>query len=243
MNAGFNGGGAGYPPDSKTKLDVDCINFALNEVPLRNPPGSEGVFEYSNDGPNLLSGIIANVTGNSTEEFAREYLFEPLGILEEETFWWNDSKGMDFGGYGFDCSPKVQAKLGMLALNDGTWNGQQIVEPNFIIDATTPQIYGYGYLIWMIASPFEGYSFIGAGGQCIYVIPEFDIVVGFTASDDPNYLPIITDYILTNIVDPPGNQIPPQDPLIPGFSLNLIFLTIFCVSAVLIIRKKKNSKN
>jgi len=247
MNSGLNGGGTGYPSGAKTKLDLDCINFALNEVPLRNPPGSEGVFEYSNDGPNLLSGIIANVTGNSTEEFAREYLFEPLGILEEETFWWNDSKGMDFGGYGFDCSPKVQAKLGMLCLNDGAWNGQQIVEPNFIIDATTPQIYGYGYLIWMVASPFEGYSFIGAGGQCVYVIPEFDLVVGFTASDDPNYFPIITDYILQDIKPPPVNQIP-EDQGIPDYYINVITLTIFCTTAVfttavLIIRNETNEHN
>jgi len=245
-NSGLNGGGAGYPPGGKTLIELDCLDWALDRVPLKFNPGQNGVYEYSNDGPNLLSGIIANVTGKSTEEFAQEYLFTPLGIKENEYYWWHDDKNVSYGGYGLECTPKVQAKFGILCLNDGNWDGTQIVEPNFMEDALTQQTSAwgmpYGYLFYINDDPYDVYFTIGAGGQNIYIIPEYNIVIGFTASDDPNYTPIITNYILKNIVDPPSNQIP-DDPAIPGFNLNILFLMIFCTTAVLIIRRKKNSKN
>ena len=244
-NSGLIGGGLGYPLGAKTLIQLDCIDWTLDLVPLKFTPGQPGQFEYSSDGPNLLSGIISNVTGGkSTEEFAREYLFEPLGISENEYYWWHDDNNVTYGGYGLECTPKVQAKLGILWMNNGAWDGEQIVEPNFMTDALTQQISAwgmpYGYLFYLMDSPFEGYFSSGAGGQNIYALPEYNIVVGFTASDDPYYVPIIMNYIL-QFVDPPSNQ--PPDPAIPGFSINMIILTIFCTSAILIIKRKKNSKN
>ena len=243
-NSGLNGGGFGYPPNGKTITQLDCIDWALNRVPLSYNPGQTGVYEYSSDGPNLLSGIIENVTGKSTEDFAQEYLFTPLGISEDEYYWWHDDKNVSFGGYGLDCTPKVQAKFGILCLNDGKWDGTQIVEPNFMEDAFTQQTsaFGmpYGYLFYIRDDPFDAYFTIGAGGQNIYILPEYNLVVGFTASNGGPYEQIISDYILKNIVDPPSI---PDDPIIPGFDFNMLFLTIFCASVVLIIRRKKTSKN
>ena len=236
MNSGLSGS-IGYPSGSKSKLNIDCINFVLNEVPLKFTPGQTGVYEYSNDGVNLLSGIIANISGMSTEEFAQQYLFDPLQISKNEYEWWNDSKGMDFGGYGLSCTPKVQAKLGILALNSGNWDGEQIADLNFMKNATTQQNFAYGYLWWMMYDgSFEGYYAAGAGGQTIYVIPEYSFVVGFTASNGGPYTQMIVDYILqfVEILD---------DPLIPGFEINLTLLVVFCTTVVLIIIRKKNSKN
>ncbi|MEE9571810.1 MAG: serine hydrolase [Candidatus Neomarinimicrobiota bacterium] len=248
MNAGLVGdGGFAYPSGGKTATQVDCIEWAL-KLPLTYTPGADLHLEYNSDGPNLLSGIISNVTGKSTEEFAQEYLFTPLGISEEEYYWHHDDKNMSFGGYGFDCSPKVQAKLGILALNNGNWNGIQMVDSDYMITATTIKRFGvfnYGYLWWIVDSPFEGYSAVGAGGQCIYVIPEFDIVVGFTAQNGGPYEQMIIDYILKNVEvsETEENPTPEDQAAIPGFNLNMIFLMIFCTTAVLIMRRKKNFKN
>jgi len=188
-----------YPP-------VDCIKLALEDVPLGFTPGEAGKWEYSNEGPNLLSGIITKVTGKSTEEFAREYLFTPLGISEDEYNWLHDDKGINYGAYAFQCSPKVQAKLGILCLNNGTWDGTQIVDKDYIEDATTKQIslskggvsMDYGYLFFMTDSPLEGYSIAGSGGQSIYVITEYNITVGFTAGGVPKgaYDKLLLDYIV-----------------------------------------------
>jgi len=234
--------GPNYPPGSLMGTKNDMIQWALN-IPLVFTPGQAGAFEYSNDGPNLLSGIITNVTGKSAEEFAKEYLFEPLGISDDEYYWMNDSKGINFGGYFFQCSPEVQAKLGILCINNGTWDGTQIVESNFIKNATTSQNGNeHGYLFWMTDSSFGGYHAAGFGGQAIYVIPEFDIVVGFTATNGGPYEQMISDYILQFVEVP---ETGPNNPGIPGFEINLIFLMIFWSSAIIIvIRKKKlfNSK-
>ncbi|MHA2008863.1 MAG: serine hydrolase domain-containing protein [Promethearchaeota archaeon] len=190
-----------YPPDN-------CIKLALNYVPLGATPGEAGNWVYSNEGPNLLSGIITKVSGKSTEEFAKKYLFTPLGIAEEETYWPHDDKGINYGAYAFQCSPKVQAKLGMLCLNNGNWNGIQIVDKDYIRDATTVQIslskggksMDYGYLFFMMDSPLEGYYMAGSGGQMIYAMPEYNITVGFTAGGiipKEGYGKLLLDYIVS----------------------------------------------
>ena len=216
MNSGLIG--AWEPNYPKTKYPPDdCINLALNDVPLGVTPGQAGNWVYSNDGPNLLSGIIAKVTGG-TEEFAKEYLFTPLGIADEETFWPHDSKGINYGAYIFHCSPKVQAKLGILCYNNGSWDGKQIVDKDYIRDATTVKLrmskgdssMDFGYLFFMMDSPIEGYFMAGSGGQMIYVMPEYNLTVGVTAGGNipkEGYEKLLLDYIVP-FAKPEGNQIP-----------------------------------
>ena len=239
MNSGY---GDFDIPDADLKIAADVITFILDEVPLAGTPGELGGFAYSNEGVDLLSGIITNATGKSTVEFAKEYLFTPLGISEEEYDWLHDAKNFNYGGSGLECSPKVQAKLGILSLNNGTWNGTQIVDKDYMKDATTdqfPDSVDYGYLWWIMEGSLVGYSAIGAAGQCIYVIPEYDIVVGFTGTilseEEDVYGTLLLNYI-TQFAEPEGNQI-------PGFDFNMILLMIFCTSALLLIKRKKYSKN
>ena len=212
MNSGF-----GESP-SYFLISADSIKFALQLISLEFTPGEAGEYLYSNDGVNLLSGIITNITGKSTEEFAQEYLFTPLGISEDEYYWWYDEKGIRYGGYGFDCSPKVQAKLGILSLNNGTWDGTQIVGEDYMKEATTTQIstpwVNYGYLFWT-NGPFEGYMMIGAGGQFIYVIPKYNITVGFTGDNEMSYDFLLRNFIVQFAEDnaPDWDQIP-EDQLV-----------------------------
>ena len=74
-------------------------------------------------------------------------------------------------------------------------------------------------------------------------MPEYNIVVGFNgaAMDEGIYEQIILDYILYQITDPPeGDPIPEA---IPGFSLNVILLTILCTTVIVIVKRRKSSKN
>ena len=200
-----------YPPD-------DSIKLALEEVPLEFTPGEEGEFRYNDDGPNLLSGIITNVTGKSAGEFAKEYLFTPLGISEEEYYWPHDTKNISYGGYEFHCSPKVQAKIGMLCLNNGTWNGTQIVHKEYMKNATTPwsgfdSINYYGYLWWLEDGLIEA---AGGGGQSIYINPIYNITVGITGSTSGlNYNTLLNNFIFQFAADnAPGWDQIPEDQLI-----------------------------
>jgi CubicO group peptidase (beta-lactamase class C family) len=237
MNSGY---GDFDTNGTATKIDDDCITFILDEVPLEFTPGDVLGWAYSNEGVDLLSGIITNATGKSAEEFAQEYLFTPLEISENEYDWYHDAQNISYGGSGFLCTPKVQAKLGMLSLNNGAWNGTQIVDKEYMKEATTTQVIwqNYGYLWWIMDGSIVGYNTLGAAGQCIYVIPEYNITVGFTGtllSDEGIYGTLLLNYIL-QFTEPEGNQI-------PGFDFNMIVLIIFCTSVVLIIKRKKFSKN
>jgi CubicO group peptidase (beta-lactamase class C family) len=230
--------------DAAVKIAADVITFILDEVPLEFTPGEALGWAYSNEGVDLLSGIITNVTGKSTKEFAKEYLFTPLGIAENEYDWLHDAQNISYGGSGLECTPKVQAKLGMLSLNNGSWNGTQIVDSNFMKNATTTQVslMGYGYLWWIMDGSLVGYNTAGAAGQMIYVIPEYNITVGFTGtvlSDEGIYGTLLSNYIL-QFAEPgsEGNQ-----NQIPGFDFNMIVFIIFCTSVILIIKRKKFYKN
>ncbi len=219
MNAGFaDDYYPSYPSDAETKLAADWIKFALDEVPLGFTPGEAGEFVYSNDGPTLLSGIITKVTGKSAEEFAKDYLFTPLGIAEDEYDWDYDAQNISYGGYGFACSPKVQAKLGILCLNNGTWNGTQIVDKDYMKEAITTKIDGdkasYGYLFWT-DGPFEGYYMAGAAGQFIYVIPKYNLTIGFAGIFPGTYTYLLENFIVQFAEDnaPDWDQTP-EDQLI-----------------------------
>ena len=237
MNSGY---GNYDIPDAATKIADDFIPFILDEVPLEYTPGDLLGWAYSNEGVDLLSGIITNVTGKSAKEFAKEYLFTPLGISEDEYDWLHDAQNISFGGSGLECTPKVQAKLGMLSLNNGTWNGTQIVDSNFMKNATTSQVIweNYGYLWWITGDPIAGYHSAGAAGQMIYVLTEYNIIVGFTGtllSEEAIFGTLLLDYIL-QFTQPAGNQI-------PGFDFNMIVLVIVCTSIIILIKRKKYSKN
>jgi len=217
MNAGFIGFFNSAYPGSSTAFD-DCIEWALDDLPLVFTPGESGGFAYSNDGPNLLSGIISNVTGQSSADFAQEYLFDHMGITEEDWDWWGDNNGISFGGYGFECSPQVQAKLGILCLNDGNWNGIQLIPSNWVREATSFKTSGrwvyspsnnyfnYGYLFYTNDSIntnndlHMGYHASGAYGQVIFIVPEYNLVAAFTGSlsgaYDYYYRDLIQNYIL-----------------------------------------------
>jgi len=213
-NSGLpNGANAVYP--SGSTVFTDCVEWALDDLPLVFIPGENGAFEYSNDGCNLLAAIFNNITGIEAASFAKQHLFDPMGIPDEDWIWWQDSNGVNFGGYGFECSPRVQAKIGIMCLNNGSWNGTQLISSEWIRKATTYKVDGwwlnqypsklfdYGYLIYT-DDPHEGYHTYGAGGQCIFVIPEYNITVCFTGSGldsdinhpDKYYRHMIDTYIL-----------------------------------------------
>ena len=242
LTDGFNlWGPAGY-----------TLDYIL-EKPLVTEPGTS--FEYSTGACQLLSSIIQKETGMKTSEFAQQYLFEPIGIQGSEWEWdeaaWQWGSGalttISFGGFGIYMAPRAMARIGLLALNNGTWDGDQVVPEDWIdISSTSHVTEGlfapgteYGYLWWL--SP-EYYSASGLFGQRIIVIPEHDIVVVLTheATADillPEIDVIVTDYIIEAVL-PPSKSTPP----IPGYNL-FIVLGIISVVAILIAKKQRKQSN
>jgi len=159
----------------------------LFEEPLTREPGKS--FAYNDSDPQIISMIITKVSSLSAANFAREYLFKPIGV---ETYYWEELGDYSSGHSGLSLRPRDMARLGYLYLNKGRWDGKQIVSEKWINESTQNQISGliageyadsYGYYWWLDkVNENKFYLAEGYGGQVIAVLPDLDIVFVTTAS-------------------------------------------------------------
>jgi len=149
-------------------------------LPMSGEPGAR--FNYSTGVSHVMSAVLAEATGTSVCEFAHRELFQPLGI--EVEFWGVDPQGYFTGGHSLNMTAREVARFGQLFLDEGFWQGRQIVPGWWVAASTSPQIEiganyaGYGYYWWLnhIAG-YDMYSALGAGGQILHVIPEINVVM------------------------------------------------------------------
>lgn len=175
----------------------DWIQFVLDK-PMAQPSGSQ--FNYCSGCSHILSAILQQTTGMNPRDFAEQYLFQPLGISNIQ--WSTDAAGLPIGGWGLQITPRDMAKLGYLYLQDGQWDGQQIISARWVENATqkhteTDGALGYGYQWWTYPS-LMAYTATGRYGQTIFVIPEADLVIVTTAEVDNHdeVFQLIEHYIL-----------------------------------------------
>ena len=171
----------------------NIISYTLMR-PMKDQPGS--AFMYNGGLYVLLATILEKRSGLKLDEFAQQYLFEPLGISRYEWGYFDTPAGkMINAGGGLFLRPRDMAKLGYLFLKKGIWKGKQIVSAEWIEEATKEHIntypgssVGYGYGWWtdkfkIDRNPIEAYQSIGWGGQYVLVFPSLDMVVVFTAGN------------------------------------------------------------
>ncbi len=147
----------------------------------------DGRMVYSTGTSHLLSVIVTKATGMSTKAFAEQYLFDPLEI--EVGGWDRDPQGYYMGGNNVAMKPSDMLKIGQMLIDDGVWEGEQIISKEWITDSfktytySNYNPYGYGYQWWNKAT--SGYTTFfawGHGGQYIMMIPELDAVVVMSSS-------------------------------------------------------------
>jgi CubicO group peptidase (beta-lactamase class C family) len=171
----------------------DPCRYVLG-LPATAPPGQE--YFYNTGALTLVSAIVRKATGRTLDEFARETLFQPLGITSVE---WVRVKGDSDAGGGLRLRPRDMAKIGQLVLAGGRWNDSQIVSKAWIEASTSPKIEAtggqfYGYLWFLGRSLLNGREVrwvgaLGRGGQSIRIVPELDLVVVVTAGYYQDYSP------------------------------------------------------
>ena len=168
----------------------DWVGYKLN-LPLEHEPGKK--YEYSSGGMNLLTGVIQK----STEKYLPLFLYEdvllPMGI---EKFQMRTSpKGRGYLAGDFYLRPIDFTKFGLLVLNNGVWDNQQIIPFNWIDISTRRHMSGswpknsdYGYL-WRIlernvgGKPMKTIEAWGNGGQFLIIIPEIAMTITFTGGN------------------------------------------------------------
>ena len=154
-------------------------------------PGT--AWKYNSGGVWLLGLMLRKLAEQPLEQFAKEALFEPLGIQDWE---WARFPNGDPGTSGsLHLRPRDLAKLGEIVLDGGVWRGRQIVSADWIKQMTARQsppgfsfgsLRSYGYLWWQGRSSIENHDVdwvgaIGRGGQRLFVVPSLSLVVAVTA--------------------------------------------------------------
>jgi CubicO group peptidase (beta-lactamase class C family) len=181
----------------------DWVQFML-DLPMHAAPGQ--AFGYCNGNAHLLSATLKQAVGVSAREYANQKLFQPLGIPAVDVAdWGDDPQGVSLGGYGLHLRPVDLAKIALLYLRNGVWDGQQLLADGWTADSTTAHVAkedgsGYGYL-WTVYPESDHYAALGLGGQQIHVYPADDLIVVVTAglesyAEAPEIERLLADYIL-----------------------------------------------
>ena len=192
-------------------------------------------FRYTTLGIQVISNVLSKATGMSMKEFASKYLFEPLGIqnvpdanvydrASQEAFyktrdnrgWVKDPSGYYTAGWGLSLTTDEFARIGLMILNNGVYNGKRILSEEFIRQMLMEREESYGYLWWIYkknstvkilrkeysTGKYDFYCMNGVGGSLIAVIPELDTVISMTCSLVYNPKPrmeLINDYLIPYI--------------------------------------------
>ncbi|WP_019422172.1 serine hydrolase domain-containing protein [Paenibacillus sp. OSY-SE] len=185
-----------HEPLDKMCMQPDWVTYTLD---MLGQKGSIGAFKYSTAGAHLLSAIITRSTGQSAREFANEHLFKPIGMKEipdyemksfgfDDLFgknvkgWVKDPNRNSTGGWGLTLSPRDMARFGLLYLNYGIWDNNQIISGTWIDESTTMNPNHYGYLWWLREEDGDfAYLALGDGGNVICCIPDKDLVVAIAS--------------------------------------------------------------
>ena len=168
--------------------------FLAHPVPYA--PGAH--FQYNTMGSYTLSAIVTKATGQTSLDYLKPRLFEPLGI--ENPVWDSSTEGNSLGGYGLFLRTEDIAKFGQLYLQKGKWNGRQLIPREMDRPGhqqTSAQRPGIPledrlrlaarlrlFQFWRCTH--DAFRGDGAAGQLCVVVPDKDAVIAITA-DSGNF--------------------------------------------------------
>lgn len=190
--------------DGGLNLEAEDPVESILAFGMSSDPGT--TFGYSDGGAHLVATVLRRAIDRPILDYAREKLFDPLGIdthpawegsdpntkngFDDAGFaWLMDSTGVHSGGYGLRLTAPDLLKIGQLYLDGGRWKGRQLVSESWVSESTSNQLTAaqgngveYGYFWWLISEPGSpGYLAAGSWYQRIFVIPSRRLVIVATA--------------------------------------------------------------
>ncbi len=150
-------------------------------------PGT--TYLYNSTDTQALGMLLIAATGQTMSSYAEEKLWQPLG-MEQDGYWNTDSKGVEAAAGGLQVTARDYAKIGQLYLNEGMWQGKQLVPSEWVRASLTPdaphimpgKLYpdnpmGYGYQWYPLDGDDGDFMAIGVYNQFIYVNPAKNLVI------------------------------------------------------------------
>ncbi len=195
MTAGFDCDDSGERPGDEDPMqeqtaEPDWYRYSLN-VPMAWASGEQIV--YCSMKPNLAAGMLERIAGEPLPEMFSRLVAKPMRMGRYHLFL--QPTGQPYGGGGHHFTTRDFMKLTQLFLNDGKWEGRQIVSPEWarkssaalrVLSTTSGQTYGY---LWnSVEYPYRGrklhaYFPGGNGGQVYIGIPDLDLLIAFTGGN------------------------------------------------------------
>jgi CubicO group peptidase (beta-lactamase class C family) len=185
-------------------------------VPVEKEPGTH--FVYNTPATYVLSAIVQRLTGETVLDYLRPRLFGPMGMTEAT--WASSPEGVTLGGFGLSLTTESVARFGRFLLDQGRYDGEQLVPAEWIEAATGKQVpndsqdnvdwqQGYGYQFWRSR---HGYRADGAFSQYCLVLPEQDTLVATTAATTD--MQKVLDIVWTTLLPALRGDVPlpPDDP-------------------------------
>jgi CubicO group peptidase (beta-lactamase class C family) len=170
------------PPVSLGQLrgSADWVQFILDR-PMATSPGT--TFNYNSGNSHLLAAILTQQTGMGVQDFAMQNLFGPLGI--SDVAWDKDPQGIQTGGFGLSMRTRDMAKIAYLYLNNGQWDGRQLVPGEWVSKVYQARVpMDWPYLMygdqWWTVPNRQIYAAVGFNRQLILVLPQSDMAVALT---------------------------------------------------------------
>lgn len=191
----------------------DPCRYVL-EQRVAAPPGV--LFNYSGGATSLLAAALAKAVGARIDVYATKKLFEPLGITDVE--WLSFIGRAEPAAFaGLRLRPRDLAKLGQLMVDEGRWNGRQVLPAWWIGESVKPRVnvegngaLYYGYQWWLGRSLLNGRELIwvaglGAGGQALFIVPGLELVVVINAFNHRHSIPnaLLNRFVLPAVTDYP----------------------------------------
>ena len=190
---------------------------AFLAIPIAFAPGS--VFLYNSAASYMLSAIVQKVSGEKLVDYLRPRLFDPLGLPPMR--WSQCPRGINTGGWGLGATTESLFKFGQFCLQQGQWNGRQLLPAAWMEQATSFKIQqpaapgqnldalkqssdwhqGYGYQFWRCRH--DAFRGDGAFGQFCIVLPKLDAVIAITSRtlDMQGLLNLVWEHLLPGLHD------------------------------------------
>jgi CubicO group peptidase (beta-lactamase class C family) len=183
----------------------------VGEQPEALPYGRS--FSYCTGGVFTLSEVLEKATGERTDHYAHEKLFQPLGITNVE--WVYSPMNVPQTGGGLRLTSRDLLKIAQLYLDGGKWLGKRIVSEAWVHNSTQPharidETTEYGYLWWLKSfksgeKSYPAFFMSGNGGNKVVAIPALDMAVVITSTNyntrgmHEQTEKILTDYVLAAV--------------------------------------------
>lgn len=199
-----------------SQVKGDRVQFYFDNPNPSREPGVQ--FEYDSCGSFVLGALVERLTGRTLIDYLREKLFDKIGV-SKEAYCLKCPGGHSWGDSALICMPRDLLLVARFVMNKGKWNGEQLLNEEYVTEATSKLIetkvgdeeiynsYGYGYQFWRTYD--NSFAFYGMGCQYAVCVPDKDMILiyngdnqGYANSEDM-VVKGFFDYVVRRTEDKP----------------------------------------